>query len=856
MHEQRLDGDGWTVRAVGDLSGVPEHIRGKTFPARVPGCVHLDLIRAGVLRHPNVGYAERDQEWIGRTDWRYEIAFTPDPALVASGRARIRCECLDTIATVELNGSEIGTAANYHVEHAFSAGRALKPGENVLVITFAAPIPFVEREHARLGRLPHNGDELGWHPFNMIRKPACNFGWDWGPRVATSGVQGHVWLEDHAHPSTWCQIQYSKSTRWSVSASIEGGFPAPPQLRLSLEGVPVELSEVRVSGGATGRITALVDRPRHWWPRGFGEQTLYDLELAAGQLSRRWRVGFFETLWYDLAHELAPRFALRYSDKDIWCRGANWIPDALFPGEVSPARIRERVRQAADANMNMLRVWGGGMFEQDAFYDACDELGILVWQDFMYACAVYPEDDASLRSAVTEAQHQVMRLNAHPSLVLWCGGNECVEGYQHWGWKQRMGGKGPSGKRLFEETLPESYRESVGWWTSYWPNSPWSEEVEDVRDPDYGDRHTWDLHFEDVRKIVPRFVSEFGRVAPACERTLWEAEVFGSAAPASWPREAPPLNDAVRAALEHRLRQTRGSTVAYEPVLPAHFRHPAKDLRAWLWQTQVLQARALTTHIEWLRANSPRCMGALIWQLNDCWACQSWSLIDSAARPKPAWYAVRRAFAPRLLTIQPTDTPTHTPLDLATPLSAVLVNDTDEPFDGECRIRRLTFAGLELARATVAIGASARSNARLDNLLDLVGPPDDPTTELLVAELLRPAPAAADLPAHRALWFFHRDRELHLPPDPLTVAFLPDHPRPTLRLTANALARDIIIAADLLGPTARAADNCLTRLPGETLDIKIEHADPALLTAIPIPELIRSASGPCLDEPRAQARRS
>lgn len=858
MYTQDLSGDGWTVRAVGNLSGVPERVRGRVFPARVPGCVHLDLIRAGVVRHPNLGYAEREQEWIGRTDWRYECSFVVQSGSPPLGG--VSFDCLDTLAIVEFNGKEIGSASNFHIPQSFFLPAA-REGENLLAITLRAPVPFVERAHADGAKLPYNGDFLGWHPFNMIRKPACNFGWDWGPRVATSGIAGGVVLLGSRSSAGWPRpprVSTPDAGRWLIEVDVLPERAGPDaevlSVGLSLRGREVAVSRSQAPGGDAVRLRLGIEEPEVWWPRGMGDQPLYNLRVRTRrggvEHEQRWPIGFRRVALDTIDDDTGTSFALRINGRPVFCRGANWIPDALFPTEATPDRIRERVRQAADANMNMVRVWGGGLYEQDTFYDACDELGVMVWQDFMFACALYPEHSEFLDSVEQEVLEQCRRLSSHPSVVLWCGGNECVEGYQHWGWKSRLAPGAPWGDLIWRDRLPtllESLTEAP---PLYWPNSPWSGPAKDVRDPDHGDRHTWDLHFEDVRKIVPRFVSEFGRIAPACERTLWEAGVSeGAEGAGSWPCRAMAMPHEVREALEHRLRQTGGSSVAYDPVLPEHFRHPQQgpgasgpgDLRAWLWQTQVLQARALTTHIEWLRANSPRCMGALVWQLNDCWACQSWSLIDYAGRPKPAWYAVRRAFAPRRLTIQPLGEG-HGPSDQgrglsspqAEPLSAVLVNDTDEAFEGECIVRRASFGGDELARATPTISAAAREVARVDALLELVGAPGDRTAEVLVIE------CAGD----RDIWFWERDLRLHLPESPLRAALVREGDRTVVRLHANALARDIIIAADLLGGDARAAENCFTMLAGETREVGIDGT--ALDLGIGVGQVVRCASGPAV----------
>jgi beta-mannosidase len=811
--------------------------------------VHLDLLRAGLLEHPNRGFAEREQAWVGRTDWRYERQFEGAAWMLAGERVRL-CLCgVDTVADIELNGEPVGRVSNAFESCVLEVASAVRPGANLLAVTIRAPVTLAEAEHRRLGRLPHNGDEVGWTPFHMLRKPAYHFGWDWGPRTPTSGIAGGVSLSGDPHGWEIAQaprVTHLGGGEWRVAVGLRaGGAGGTPPVGMSLTPVggsrPVSACEVEGDSGPPWCVR--VRDPDLWWPSGHGGQALYTLELTLGEgraSTLRWRIGF-RTVGLDTSADAhGSACTVLVNGRPVFCRGANWIPDALFPTEATPARVRDRVRQAAGANMNMLRVWGGGCYEQDPFYDACDELGILVWQDFMFACALYPERalDASVRR---EAEQQVERLASHPSLALWCGGNECIEGYQHWGWGGRLAPGTPWGLGLWTDTLPGLVG-ALDPSRPYWPNSPWSGAIEDVRDADHGDRHTWDLQFEDVRKIVPRFVSEFGRIAPACERTLREAGVLeGAEGAGSWPCNAMAMPHEVKEALEHRLRQTGGSSVAYDPVLPEHFRYPQqgrglsspRDLRAWLWQTQVLQARALTTHIEWLRANSPRCMGALVWQLNDCWACQSWSLIDSGGRPKPAWYAVRRAFAPRLLTVQPMGQGGR-PAGPREALAAVLVNDTDEPVDGECRVRRVAFVGGTLAEEARPLGAPARGVASLAGLLDLVGQPADPRSEALVVEW-------AGL---RSVWWWGRDRELDLPGAPLAATIVERGERVLVRLHARALARDVILATDLLGEDARGADNCFTMLAGESREIEIEGADRDPAMARRPGEVVRCASGP------------
>jgi beta-mannosidase len=296
-------------------------------------------------------------------------------------------------------------------------------------------------------------------------------------------------------------------------------------------------------------------------------------------------------------------------------------------------KYRERLQQAAAANMNMLRVWGGGFYESDDFYDICDELGILVWQDFMFACAMYPEEPPYPALIEAEARHQITRLSPHPSVALWCGGNECVWAHDSWGnapgekpWKERLGGK-TWGSGYYFDLLPRLMKE-LDPTRPYWPNSPWSgAESVAANDSGHGDRHTWDVRGEAYRTIVPRFCSEFGHQAPANYSTL--AKVTGRTGLAIGSR-----------ALEHLQRGTGGTARHIDEAIAELFR-PPRDFDEWHFLAQLTQARALKAGIEWMRINQPRCMGALVWQLNDAWPGMNWSLLTPMGNTN--WHGSRCA---------------------------------------------------------------------------------------------------------------------------------------------------------------------------------------------------------------------
>jgi len=643
MLRQSLHQAAWSVRAVGELDGVPRGAR-RALPAVVPGCVHLDLIRAGVIGDPALGDNELRQFWVGRNDWEYRCTFIARGAMFKHERIDLVCDGLDTVCAVELNGEAVGDAANMFHPHRFDVRGALRRGENELVIRFRSPLRHIRAEEARLGTRPVNGD---WDPYIFIRKAACNFGWDWGPKVPTVGVWRGIGLEGwsgariavvrplvtraaavKAQIDVWVDVERASQVK-GLLADVELVAPGGAEFRRTKQ----------IGGGEAGFashvVRMTVERPELWWPRGHGGQPLYSLavSLRTGEKtvdSTKRRIGLRSAKLNTSRDKHGSKFQIEINGKPIFCRGANWIPDGLFPTGIKPAQIRKRVRQAAAAKMNMLRVWGGGYYEDEAFYDECDRKGVMVWQDFMFSCAMYPEEDPYPKLIEAEARHNVARLSSHPSIVLWCGGNECVWGWQKWGWKERLKPGQSWGAMYYVDLLPRVVRE-VDPTTPYWANSPWSGSLDhDVLDENHGDRHTWDAQFEEYRKTNPRFLSEFGRQAPAKLKTLGEAIA----------KKDLRVNSK---AMAHRQRATGGNAVIYDAAL-ARFGLTPRTFEEWHAVTQGLQSEAMKIAISWSLENEPRCMGVLIWQLNDCWPALSWSLIDSAGREKPAYYEVQKLF--------------------------------------------------------------------------------------------------------------------------------------------------------------------------------------------------------------------
>ncbi|MDT5030931.1 MAG: beta-mannosidase, partial [Actinoplanes sp.] len=701
--------DGWTVSG-GDLRHVP---------AGVPGCVHTDLLAAGLIDDPYLDENETATAWIGRADWVYETTFAAD---VDADRVDLVCAGLDTVASVMLNDVEVGRTANMHRGYRFDVREVLWAGENRLRIRFDSAYDYAEAQQERLGDRPNAYPE----PFHFIRKQACNFGWDWGPTLVTAGI----WQDIGLH--TWRAARLAKVVprvtvtdgvgRVDVHVTLERDSDGPVTIVASVAG---RETIARICGdGAVLSVT--VPDPELWWPIGYGEQPRYDLDVTLtdsyGTLDVWSRKIGFRTAALDTT---AGGYTVTINDQPVFVRGVNWIPDDVFAGRVTRERLATRFRQAVEANVNYLRVWGGGRYESEDFYDLADALGLLVGQDFLFACAAYPEEEPFRSEVEAEARENVARLSPHPSLVVWTGNNENIWGHEDWNWKDRLGDR-TWGAGYYFDLLPRIVAEEDPT-RPYWPGSPWSGTPDrHPNDPAHGTMHIWDVWNTDdylkYRSYRPRFVAEFGYQAPPTWATLRRAI-----------SDDPLAHDSP--GMAHHQKAADGDA-KLQRGLDAHLPAP-RDFDDWHYLTQLDQACALSVGIEHFRSLRPHCMGAIMWQLNDCWPVTSWAAIDGDGRKKPLWYALRRSFANRLLTIQPRDGG----------LALIAVNDSQASWQVVATVSRRNLSGSALAEITL--------QTRLvlpGGVVSLPLPPEvavaaDPYAELLVAETID----------QRAWWFFAED---------------------------------------------------------------------------------------------------
>ncbi len=808
--------DGWRLSAT--RGPVPEHIAGRSVPAQVPGSTHLDLLAAGLIPEPYMDTNENELAWMHRVHWRYSLTFEAE-APAPDERVDLAFDGLDTVATVELNGTELGTTANMHRSHRFDVRGTLRAGTNELVVSFRSALEYAEEMREHLGARPH----VNTHPYNMVRKMACSFGWDWGPDLQTAGIWKPVRLERWrtarlARTRTLVTIGEDGTGRVEVHADVERAGEGAA-LSLTAEVAGHRATAEVAAGSDSGTVVVEVPDARLWWPVGHGDQPLYDLHVALNtddgdepldSVARR--VGF-RTITVDTEpDEHGTPFTVVVNGKPIFVKGANWIPDDHFLTRITRERLARRVDQAVGAHMNMLRVWGGGIYESEDFYDLCDERGVLVWQDFLLACASYPEEEPFWSEFEAEARENVARLSSHASLALWNGGNENLWGYMDWGWQEQLEDR-TWGHGYYTDLFPRIVAE-LDPTRFYSDGSPYTPRfaLDEVHPNDeaHGTRHEWEVwnrtDYRAYQDHVPRFCSEFGFQGPPTWATLTD-----------WVHDEPlsPTGDAF---LLHQKAEDGNGKL--ERGMSAHLPTP-RTFEDWHWATQLNQARAVAFGVEHFRSWWPRTAGSLVWQINDCWPVTSWAAVDGDERPKPLWYGLRHAHAPRLLTVQPRDGR----------LVLVAVNDTDEAWSAPVRAERRTFEGEVLHTEVAELSVPARSVAEYE-----------PTRELFAARDTRRELLVATLGDVRVVRPFREDVHLSYDPEPLTAVATPVEGGYQVRVRATSFARDVSVLADRVASDAEVDDMLVDLLAGEEHTFTVRTAqkvDPAELTSTPV---LRSAN--------------
>lgn len=608
-------------------------------PAEVPGSVYHDLLAAGRIPDPFYRDNETEALKLMEYDFHYSRAFQADGELLDCGAVLLRCEGLDTLAAVYINGAEAGRADNMHRTWEFDVKDLLREGENNIAVHFASPTKFIRESYAAD---PADGTADAMEGFPSLRKAHCMFGWDWGPRLPDAGIWRDISLigVDTARIRDVLVKQFHEDGRAAleIDTHIARLTDAPAEVRVS---VTAPDGTVLTGVGETCRIE--VPDPRLWWPAGYGGQPLYRVEaelVSGGTRLDVWsrRIGLRTMTVSRVKSEHGESFSHCVNGVDVFAMGMDYIPEDNLLPRVTPERTRRLLEDARAANVNTIRVWGGGYYPDDYFYDICDELGLLVWQDFMFACAVYNLTEAFEETITAEFVDNIRRLRSHPSLALWCGNNEMEQFAGSGLWIRAMRQKSDYIK-MFQYIIPKVLKAEDPQ-AFYWPSSPSSGgDFDEPGDPSRGDVHDWDVWhglkpFTDYRNYLFSYVSEFGFQSFPCMETI---ESF------TLPEDRNIFSYIME---KHQRNATaNGRIVTY---LSQNYLYPA-TLDKLVYASQLLQAQAMQYGVEHWRRNRGRCMGAVIWQLNDCWPVASWAGIDYFGRWKALQYYARRFFAPVLV---------------------------------------------------------------------------------------------------------------------------------------------------------------------------------------------------------------
>lgn len=621
---------------------------------QIPGTVLSGLLAAGKIKDPFYRTNEDATRALFWKDYVFTQTFDVDEELLAQQHIVLVCEGLDTLAEISINGTFLAKTDNMHRTWKFQAKKLLHPGKNEIQIVFRSVLRFIEdypyEAHKKINYIPcgsMKGNQL-------LRKAHSMFGWDWGPQTIDAGIFRDIYLQGYSHARIEdIRIHQQHAKNVSVQTSITLSESVPGQklcVELSEDGAdkPLQTKLCKTNADGVAAVDFVIENPKLWWPNDYGDQPLYIVrttlldEDGTSLESITRRIGLRTLTISQEKDEWGNEFAFCVNGVKIFTRGGNYIPDDCLYTRITEKKLDYILESCRRAHFNCVRVWGGGYYPSDAFYDLCDEKGLIVWQDLMYACNVYDVTDAFAENCRQETYDNVRRLRHHASLGLWCGNNEIESAWDHWGDFQK---ETPYLRadyiRLFEEVLPKAVQEADGE-TFYWHSSPSSGGCFDnPDDANRGDTHYWDVWhgqkpFTDYRKYFFRFCSEFGFQSFPCAKTVNSFTLEDDRNIFSRVMESHQKNDAAN-----------GKMLYY---LSENLRYP-KDLTHLLYASQVLQGMAIKYGVDHWRRNRGRCMGTLYWQINDDWPAPSWSSIDYFGRWKALHYMAQKFYAPHAVSM-------------------------------------------------------------------------------------------------------------------------------------------------------------------------------------------------------------
>ena len=787
--ERSLSKENWKVQKFSDNVWSKAH---------VPGTIHTDLFLNKQIQDPFDGNNEKQLQWIEEQYWVYQIKFSVSKKELTAQNKELVFYGLDTDASVYLNDSLVLEANNMFRTWRIPIQKLLREGSNTLRVEFESTVQKAKKS-AALSPFVLPGEEKVY-----VRKAPYQFGWDWGPRFVTAGIWKNVAIR------FWNSAQLESV---SYSQEVLNAYVAQLKIKTTVKCVNAGIYSIEINnkkqtvslkkGIQIVEIPYQINNPKKWWPNGLGAQNLYNFSIRIrkkGKIldQKKLQIGLRTIELVQEKDSLGKSFYFKVNGRKVFMKGANYIPPESFMPKMTYKKYENLIETAVKSNMNMLRVWGGGVYENDAFYDLCDQKGILVWQDFMFACALFPGDEGFVSNVKQEVKDQVVRLKNHPSIALWCGNNEVDEGWKNWGWqKQYRYSKNDSTtiwnnyQHLFEKEIPAVLDSIFSKENNrYWPSSPsigWGKKESLTQ----GDSHYWGVWWgmeplETYSKKVGRFMSEYGFQGMPDLKTF---ETFVKTS------ELNLTSESVKA---HQKHPTGFETI--QTYMERDYKVPT-SFEDYIYVSQLLQARGFKIAIEAHRSAMPYCMGSLYWQLNDCWPVTSWSSTDYYGRWKAAQYQIKRSFEPKLLVMKGVKNLENNELNS---IKVQIVNEELNDEKGTLNLSMIQFDGKELWKKTKSINLQSNS---VTDVMDLSNS-EIPETKLWKDGLLYAEFINSKGEKTVSDYYFVSPKELNLKKTNITYKFIDKN---HVELSSTTLAKDVYIQ----GEGIEFEDNYIDLLPNE-----------------------------------------
>ncbi|HJM46375.1 MAG TPA: glycoside hydrolase family 2 protein [Candidatus Marinimicrobia bacterium] len=784
------------------------------YPAEVPGHVHTDLMKNGLIPDPFIGTNELEVQWVENEDWEYLSHFQINQSQLHHDRIDLTFEGLDTYADIVLNDSLILKTDNMYIPWSVDVKKYLRMGENVLQVYFHSPVLWGQKKlniHPHLIPASNEAKPVGQQTSVFTRKAQYHYGWDWGPRLVTSGIWRPVTLEVW-NGAKINDIYYhlDSLSKYSADYSIELYLK-------SVNEIDAELT-IRIADKISSHRTYLkqgenkliipqsIKNPILWWPNGYGEQMMYDIEIIITQSNqildrKNEKIGVRKVEVIQNPDSPMSSFYIQINNTPIFMKGANYIPGDFFNTRASN-RYQEVIQNAREANMNMLRIWGGAIYENDEFYNLCDKNGILIWQDFMFACCMVPSGKNYIHNIKQEAESNVKRLRNHPSLALWCGNNESLTGWREWNWQDTYSLHGQDSAAVWEtydhifHTLLPHVVDSLDPGKFYWSSSP-SSGSGILQNSTSGDQHEWgvwfgQMAFKRYKENAGRFISEYGLQSIPEMNTI---QKFDSTI-TKWTLETKALNFRQRSKMPWISKNYTGFDMM-EYYISKYFSSP-ENLEEFIYLSQLTQALGLTNAIHAHRRNRPYTMGSLYWQIDDVWPTVSWSSVDYFGNWKAAHYGVKKAFAPVLISPDVKDSI----------LTITVVNDKLKGISGTLFLNLFTLDGLRVFSIDSLVNIKANSALSVYT---------ESTGELLCGQnknnvYLSTYLETGDSTLTENIFYFSDPKYLRLKPPKFSTSIKQNQNNWIVSLTASALAKDVYLSFDTV--MGKWSDNYFDLQPG------------------------------------------